>query len=116
MREMKIFQILFGCSSIITTALCIGIPFHIVPAHYGALYVAFVLIPQVLTIILQLYAVKKSLKEYIKAVEELKNFKYDRKKKYRKFRIVLIDTIYSFAELKSAGINPNRAGPFKVFA
>lgn len=116
MRKLKIMQTGLFFTAVIATVLFVCVPLDIVPVLYAVLYVLFVLAPQIVAIIFQFKIVKHNIIEHKKALDEWRENEFDKAKHDVRLPVIFADALHTIAELKSMGIHPNRAGPFKVFA
>ena len=116
MRKLKIMWMWLFLTSVITTVLFVCVPLDIVPVLYAVLYVLFVLAPQIVAIIFQIKIVKHNIIEHKKALDDYYGYEFDKEKHDVRLPIIFADALNTIAELKSMGIHPNRAGPFRVFA
>ena len=113
MSWLKTTKISLMLTAVVTTVLFVAFPLSEKNAIWFALYFFLVLLPLLVALFVQLFVVWEKAENFREA---LRDWQRALLKKAKKLRLAKIrtDAFHPFAEWKSEGINPNRAGPLAI--
>ena len=105
------------CAALFAGALFGCVSSWFLPLWCGAVIgVLFFLFFQLIAVFFHFSWMKQSFTAYLSAAKEWRRIAYDKSVKQSQFVPIDIDAVPLFAELKSTGVNPDRAGPVAVIA
>lgn len=116
MTKRKLLKRSLWLTALLATVFLFLTPILHIPLYRAIIFWLLVFLPQAVAIIFQIKIVKRHIIEHKKALDDYYGYEFDKEKRDVRRPAIFADALHTIAELKSMGIHPNRAGPFKVIA
>ena len=113
MTKRKKLQLSLWLTAVLATVFFFYAPILHIPLYGAVLFWLLVFLPQAAALMLRLGEVRERYEAFKKEVEGLRLAIKARNRPMRRRGAVFAASC--FAMIKSDGINPNRAGPFRIF-